>query len=250
MILAGAAAPPAHTETPSLNCARGTAAADKLVCATPALTALDSKLARDFANARAQGGVDGEKLQAQEVAWLSHVRDKCRSVACLKVAYEARDDQILTISRRSASPAAWTETRPFTVSPEEWAHARALVGRTCSSASDIPGYSKTPHVLPIVLPGGAIVVRERDAARFAFLTVFTPNGGCVIKDVVSLPRASQSSPPLQCAMPDMDLAGMGVRLTKPNHPVAFWTALDGRLMRQPVSVLGGIIRCSEPETGE
>ncbi|QBQ39200.1 DUF1311 domain-containing protein [Pseudoduganella plicata] len=59
-----------------------------MICAQPALSALDGELAKAYEAARRSGRHPG--LLAQQRAWLADVRDRCTDAACLRAAYTTR----------------------------------------------------------------------------------------------------------------------------------------------------------------
>ena len=244
---------------PSFDCGRVHSGVNKLICATPDIAALDRKLSADFNNAKYQGGSDGKTLQAAEDAWLRDVRNKCADVACLRIAYQARDAQILDDSLRAASPAAYADTRPFPVDPTILSEARSFVRQSCSSKPrDLHiarlGFSTPKGFLVIVGPGEFFVeALEKSGARFAFLVqVADASGACTIRDVAALPAPDKANTYLQCSIEDIGM-GPGMRLAAKSDVVAFWTidAETAKLQRQPIDVLGqDTIRCRQPESGE
>jgi uncharacterized protein YecT (DUF1311 family) len=244
----------AHTASaaaPSFDCAKVTSAVNRMICASPELSALDAKLARDFDNTKFQGGIAAKALRAEEDAWLRNVRDACADAACLKSAYEARDAALLDESERAASPAAYDETRPFPVDPARLADARSLVGKSCTTVSGgLPGYATPKGFLNVLLNGDVVLPMEKGGARFAFLIAGQASQACKIIDVVALPDAAHADSFLACSIVDMDSYGFGMRLAGHKEVVGYWTVMDGRLMRQPIGVLGGNMHCQEPESGE
>jgi uncharacterized protein YecT (DUF1311 family) len=251
MLVATFALHAASAAAPSFDCAKVTSAVNKLVCASPELSALDAKLARDFDNTKFQGGIDARALRAEEDAWLKNVRNACTDAACLKSAYEARDAALLDESERDASPAAYQETRPFPVDPARWLDARSLVGKSCANMlAGLPGYATPKGFLNVLLNGDVVVPLEKGGARFAFLIAGQASPSCKIADVVALPDAAHADAFLACSIADMDSTGFGMRLAGHKEVVGYWTVADGKLMRQPVGVLGGNMRCQEPESGE
>lgn len=71
------------------DCAKASSAAEHMVCDDPALATLDSELGALF-KLQLRTAKKTEELQAEQRRWLREVRDACRDVACLKVAYERR----------------------------------------------------------------------------------------------------------------------------------------------------------------
>ncbi|HXM00587.1 MAG TPA: hypothetical protein VN932_11700 [Rhizomicrobium sp.] len=246
-----------HTASaaPSFDCAKVTSAVNKLICASPELSALDAKLAKDFDNTKFQGGIDAKALRAEEDAWLKNVRNACADAACLKSTYEARDTALLDESERAASPARYDETRPFPTDPARLADARSLIGKSCANMLGdggwkLPGYATPKGFLSVLLNGDVVLPLEKGGARFAFLIEGQASPSCKIADVVALPDAAHADAFLACSIADMDSYGFGMRLAGHKDVVGYWTVMDGRLMRQPIGVLGGNMHCQEPENGE
>ena len=249
-------------EGPSFDCARVTSQVNRMICASPDLSARDRQLADDFRALQGQPATDGAALRREEAAWLRDVRDACEDAACVAQAYAARDAELLRRSRHAASPAADDETRPFVVDAGLWADARALRGSTCASGEELPqaaGYGPVPGALPVVSNGSVVRVRRKLGADFAFL-LDTRKGKCRIVDVVALPSHAQVGNLLQCVVPAADgsatplSVGVGLRRAGQKAPIAYWEVdlARGLLVRQPLGVLGWAqtVRCQEPETGE
>jgi uncharacterized protein len=235
---------------PSFDCAHVTAQVTRLICATPALAALDAKLAADFSATLHQGGIDAKALQADEDRWLTTVRNRCADVGCLQAAYSARDAAILDQNLQAASPAAYAETRPFPASAAAVASARAMIGRPCGVSNTLPGSAKIGGYLPVITNGAHVEPLDFKGSRFAFLMVDGP-AACTVADVVTLPDARSGAAFLQCTLGDDGDHGFGVR--RPGQPDAYWTidAQNRRLTRQPLGVLAGEkLICRQPETGE
>jgi len=244
---------------PSFSCAHVTSQVNKLICASPALSALDRQLATVFNNMRGQP-LDQTKLQSDENAWLASMRRDCTDEACVQRKYEERLAALRDQSLRVASPAVYEETRPFPAPAAAMAQAQALVGKPCAYRENVagpivPGFEGASRFLPVTLAGGVIVVREKDGARFAFLT-FSPPGqsGCEIRDVVALPQSASGDRFLQCSSLDPQLSGFGVRNATTHALDAFWS-VDGethKINRVPMGVLGiaKAVKCQQPETGE
>src|SRR3546814_6942360 len=83
-------APSAPAQGPSFDCARAATWAEKTICADPELSALDERMARSFAAARAATtGAERENLLPYHRNWLSR-RAECWNAsgtgqeACLK----------------------------------------------------------------------------------------------------------------------------------------------------------------------
>ena len=247
---------------PSFDCARVTSTVNRLICASPDLSARDRQLADHFRALLGQPAVDGAALRREEAAWLRDVRDACADAECVAQAYAARDAELLRRSRHAASPAADDETRPFVVDAGLWADARALRGSVCGSGEELPlaaGYGPVPGSLPVISNGSVVRARRKLGADFAFL-LDTRKGKCRIVDVVALPSHVQAGNLLQCTVPADDgsgatlSAGVGLRRAGQKAPIAYWEVdlARGLLVRQPLGVLGWAqtLRCQEPETGE
>lgn len=75
----------------SFDCAQAESRAEKLICVSPSLSALDEKLASAVEAARSGASADQQQhwIAAQRL-WLRTVRDHCADEACLATAYAAR----------------------------------------------------------------------------------------------------------------------------------------------------------------
>jgi len=247
---------------PSFDCAHVTGRVTKLICASPDLSARDRTLAEHYRALLAQPGTDAADLQREEARWLHDVRDTCPDEACIAQAYDVWNTLLLARSRRTASPAAEGETRPFAVDPALMDDARGLRGKACAPGEDVPrelGYLPVPGSLPVVGNGSVVLARQRIGAEFAVL-LDTRRGSCRMVDVVALPPRAQAGPLLQCVVPSIDgsatplSTGIGLRPRGQKAVLAYWEVdlADGVLRRQPLGVLGWseTIRCRQPEFGE
>jgi uncharacterized protein len=257
--------PPPATESaasdPSFDCRAARSDAEKLICATPELAALDRKLAETFDATRFQGGIDAKALRKDEDRWLVAVRDRCTDVACLKAAYIARNAALLDKSLQAASPAAYAETRPFPAPAEVLSAAKSLIGTQCPDVFSpdskvFPGFEPVAGFSTVIGKNGYVVVRTRSGIRFAFLLSEADGdlSSCRVSDVVVLPPPSKANAFLQCHLDDPPSAGFGMRLAGHRGVVAYWTidGDQGKIDRVPLGVLAAEdrVRCQEPETGE
>jgi len=255
--MACACAPLAHADGPSFDCVRVTSHVNKMICASPELSALDRQLALHYRVLLAQSGSEAPALQREEAKWLREVRDPCPDAACIEQAYAVWDAVLVARSRRlaaggpasgpepalsiapptvpatnaparppiptSPSPAAAAETRPFAVEPALMADARALLGHACAPGEDVPqaaGFAPVPGALPVVYDGSVVLARRHVGADFAFL-LDTRRDACRMVDVVALPPHAQVSNLLQCMVPSGDGSAtplsVGVGLRRPGQ---------------------------------
>jgi uncharacterized protein YecT (DUF1311 family) len=263
VLFAVACAPLARAATgPSFDCARVTGRVTKMICASPDLSARDRTLAEHYRALLGQPGTDAADLQREEARWLHDVRDVCPDIDCVAQAYDVWDTLLLVRSRRTASPAAEGETRPFAVEPALMDDARALRGKACAPGEDVPrdaGYLPVPGSLPVMGGGSVVLSRQRVGAEFAVL-LDTRHGICRMVDVVALPPRAQAGPLLQCVVPALDgsatplSTGIGLRQRGQKALLAYWEVdiENGVLRRQPLGVLGWgeTIRCRQPEFGD
>lgn len=252
-----------HAATgPSFDCSRVTSTVNKLICASPELSARDRELADHYRALLGQPGTDPTALQKEELEWLHQVRDRCPDTACIAQAYSVWDAVLQARSRRMASPAASAETQPFMVDPALMLDARSMLGKPCASGEDVPreaGYLPVAGSLPVVSNGSVVLVRRRIGADFAFL-LDTRRGACRLVDVVALPPHAQAGNLLQCTVPPNDgtatplSVGVGLRRPGQKAPIAYWEVdvAHGQFIRQPLGVLGWAqsVRCQEPEVGD
>jgi len=91
-IVAGALLSPATvaSSAPSFPCDQAQSRAEKAICASGELSALDEDLGRYYHAARQALGRAGDCLAADQRQWLRTVRDACADGACLEKAYLAR----------------------------------------------------------------------------------------------------------------------------------------------------------------
>jgi uncharacterized protein YecT (DUF1311 family) len=250
---------------PSFDCTRATSQANRTICATPDLAALDRELSNVFINTLGQASTDPKALRAEEAAWLTGVRNRCADAACLRAAYRSRIAALKDRSLRAASPAAYAETRPFPAPAALLAEARALVGKPCGGyfaaggGPQIRGFSRVPGFSPVILNGAVAAAGAKAGARFVFLLV-SSGDKCRVADVAALPPARPREAFLACSVPPgdgvatSDSIGVGLRQIGKTTSTAYWEvdAQGGELIRQPLGVLGWDhrLRCEQPEGGE
>lgn len=239
---------------PSFDCARVTSWVARTICASPRLSALDRRLAADYDAIAHQGGIDAKALRAEEGRWLRDVRGQCQDEACLAAAYEARDAALLDTSRRTASPAAYDDTRPFPVPAAVEAAARARIGGPCgpAPAAPLPDMAKIPGFLTVIVRGAYAMPLSFQGARFVWLLTAPEAGECRVAAATALPPAAKGQSFLRCVLEASDALGFGIRDAS-GDTVAVWSidAAAGTLTREPIHVLGeGSARCQRPESGE
>jgi hypothetical protein len=158
----GWAAP--RPEETSFDCAQAHKLAERLICSTPELAALDRQLADLFVAVRNQnlGAAIAANLQGDEARWLTAERNACSDVACLRQAYQSRITALRAQGQGSdATPLApvsdafrqgqidrqrwdaWfsSQTGDVQVGADYWAaHRSPSDGGSCAAA-DHPGVS-------------------------------------------------------------------------------------------------------------
>ena len=243
---------------PSFDCGKVHSSVLKTICASPKLSALDAELSNVYQNTLGQGGLDHQALARDEAAWMHATLNRCADSSCIEKAYTGRIAALKDQSLRAASPAAYDETRPFSAPPALLAEAEAEIGKSCGGLWDakpgfLPGFAAPKGFLPVVSKSQMVFVREKQGARFAFLAK-VGDRSCLVTDVAVLPRAAEADAFLQCSygeLPDISV-GIGLRKTGVKKLVGYWEIDDGKLMRQPLGVLGvqDQVRCQQPETGD
>lgn len=73
----------------SFDCAKATTTIEKQICADDQLSALDSRLAQSYMEAKSNSS-SADLFKSEQRAWLATVRNKCADAECLKQAYTAR----------------------------------------------------------------------------------------------------------------------------------------------------------------
>ena len=242
--MAGAGASLAHAAGPSFDCARVTSHVNRMICASPELSALDRQLAEHYRVLLGQSGSEAGALQREEVQWLHEVRDPCPDAACIAQAYAVWDAVLVARSRRLAgasagssaghaaapapsaalavrppakaaaptvthavpSPATAAETQPFAVEPALMADARALLGHACAPGEDVPQAAGFAPV-PGALPvvsSDSVVLVRRHVGADFAFLLDTRRNSCRMVDAVALPPHAQVGNLLQCVLPSDD----------------------------------------------
>ena len=73
------------TGAASFDCAKAAAPVEKMICASPEVSALDGQLGALYGQAKS-----AEAVRASQRDWLANVRNKCGTTDCLVQAYTAR----------------------------------------------------------------------------------------------------------------------------------------------------------------
>lgn len=89
----------------SFDCKKAKTKAEKLICATPALSKADEELGRQYKAARAATR-DDKGLRETQQRWIRKHRDTCADAACMLAAYERRIPEL----RATARPGGRTGT--------------------------------------------------------------------------------------------------------------------------------------------
>lgn len=106
LALASLSAAPAWAA--GFDCARAVSAAEVLICASPALSALDSRLNVAFRNAVARAR-DSAVLRSSQRAWLADdERARCRDEPCLARAITARIVMLENVAPAAQAAGRWT----------------------------------------------------------------------------------------------------------------------------------------------
>ena len=79
----------------SFDCSRAATTVEKLICATPRLSALDDLMHKDYMAISASniGDAARAQLKSSQRAWLK-TRNGCQDAACIENSYSARMDQV------------------------------------------------------------------------------------------------------------------------------------------------------------
>jgi uncharacterized protein len=82
---------------PSFNCERAKTKVEYLICGDQSLSKLDAEMSELYQNIQSEtAGVDGatgrviDPIGAEQKAWRTRVRDRCKTVACLNEMYRKR----------------------------------------------------------------------------------------------------------------------------------------------------------------
>jgi uncharacterized protein len=89
----------------SFDCKKASTRAEKLICATPALSKADDELGRQYKAARA-ASKDTKALRQAQMGWIRRHRDACADAACMRKVYQQRIAEL----RATARPGGRTGT--------------------------------------------------------------------------------------------------------------------------------------------
>jgi uncharacterized protein len=101
LVLSVAAVP---ARAASFDCAKAASKVEKMICADPVVSQLDSDLARDYSSARPALGAGATCLVSDQRQWLRTVRNRCASVDCLKHVYRERLVELNDLQASAAAP--------------------------------------------------------------------------------------------------------------------------------------------------
>jgi uncharacterized protein len=87
------AAVPMKARAASLDCANASRSVDKLICSSPPLSELDSKLGEAYRVA-VTGSADPESVRKTQRDWLRNTRDKCQDDKCRTAVYVERISEL------------------------------------------------------------------------------------------------------------------------------------------------------------
>jgi hypothetical protein len=203
--------------------------------------------------------IDRSELRAEEDKWIAALHRDCTDIGCIQSRYRARLRFLQDESLRIASPAAYEETRPFTVPAGLSKEAEERIGKLCDSEdglvnATISGFElPSTRFQPILESGYVVVVRQAGGHYFAFLLspARSSETACRIRDSVSLPPAISAIQFVQCSNPDPPLGGFGVRGPSQKDLLAFWIVKRDQLRfeRVPINTMGleRAIQCHQPE---
>jgi len=91
----------------SFDCAKATSDVEKTICASPALSALDSQLQDTYRKASATVAASNSKtLLNEQRNWVRLTRNTCADEACLTRVYQARIDVLAHTGKYIANPAS------------------------------------------------------------------------------------------------------------------------------------------------
>ena len=80
----------------SFACEKATTKVERLICADPQLSDMDSELDRSYRKARESEKLvnNKDKLREQQIIWLHDIRDRCLDPKCVRAVYEQRISQL------------------------------------------------------------------------------------------------------------------------------------------------------------
>lgn len=218
-LLSGLAATAARAESgPSFDCARVSSAINKMVCASPELSARDRALAEHYRALVAQPGVDAVALKRDEELWVRDVRDLCRDLACVGDAYALRDAVLVARTRRMMASAA--AARPAI--PASAAPTTPPVTTVATTSAPAPAHAPTPAPAPTVAaarPPASAVRVVAATSQSAFAPPLPPVAAATPRSsppAVTSPAPAPAGNALPPAPPAIALASVATRV--PNTP--------------------------------
>jgi uncharacterized protein YecT (DUF1311 family) len=89
---------------PSFDCAKAGTPVEKLICATPSVSALDLKLSESY-KTLLRLSEDKPGLKKEQALWIKTKRNVCETVDCLQSAYQSRLDELEASIQHLSKPA-------------------------------------------------------------------------------------------------------------------------------------------------
>jgi len=160
--LAWTLAPSVHAaDGPSFDCAHVTSTINRMICASPDLSARDRALAEHYRALLAQPGIDRAALQRDEAQWLRDVRNPCPDAACVAQAYAVWDEVLRARGRRAAAAVSAEGSQPAAQPPVAVAKA-APTGeiRRPDAPAAKPPVSEEPYRPPVAALSGPAAAAE------------------------------------------------------------------------------------------
>ena len=79
---------------PSFDCTKAVILVEKLICANDSLASADVEMVKAYRQAQTAPGKNLRQLFTEQSNWRTTVRDRCKDVECLQVAYGRRTAEL------------------------------------------------------------------------------------------------------------------------------------------------------------
>lgn len=89
---------------PSFDCAKAGTQIEKLICATPAISALDLRMSEAYKQLLS-ASEDPASFKKEQSAWIKEKRNACKSAECLEAEYQSRTDDLEATLQYLSKPA-------------------------------------------------------------------------------------------------------------------------------------------------
>jgi uncharacterized protein len=145
------------------DCAKANSKTEKMICESPDLSELDSKMSEKFNKSLAQNEAKSENILKQR-QWLKKVRNVCQNKQCLKTAYQVRLEELT--NRQAQGGKLQPEEGEYVVRCDK--HKQTLIVSDASSLPEIKSSDSIKDISDYLINPSSLTKiggTDRDALR-------------------------------------------------------------------------------------